>query len=219
MTAFKRKNEDVDITTKFLTKMVIVGNNNEENGKQQLPSNSPLPPATNTMDRMKQLRSTWEKSLDNAMTDPIADAIYQSFENDAANVPIFEKRLLEEAEKIHAQLSEEIQQAKDLCHHESTVLAELSSQLAKFQKKRHDLLREIDDLDERQRISQGMIAMYQEEASEELDIINEVEEEKKRQVPRLKTTISLYASTTGIKWDFAHPELLSGQVVSFAFCF
>lgn len=218
MTASKRKNENVDSVTKSMTKMVIVGgssnnifNNSDENGRPQQPAYyHQLPPTTSTMDRMKQLRSTWEQSLDDSVADPITQALESLNSNGTA----FEDRLLKDAEKIQTLLSNDIHQAKDLCDQESNVLAELASQLAKFQEKRHGLLDEIDDLDDRQRVAQAKIAMYQDEASQELDLINDVEEEKKRQVPRLKTTISLYASTTGIKWDFAHPELLSGQVVS-----
>jgi hypothetical protein len=220
MTASKRKNENIDDVTNSMTKMVIVGgsSNNHDNGEnsclQQQPANRHIPPTTSTMDRMMQLRSSWKQALDNAMADPIAQAL-ESIDTNGTDLRTFEDGLLEEAEKIQTLLSDNVHQAKDLCNQESNVLAELCSQLAKFQKKRHDLLREIEDLDERQRVAQGKIAMYQDEASQELDIINDVEEQKKRQVPRLKTTISLYASTTGIKWDFADPELLSGQLVSF----
>jgi hypothetical protein len=203
--------------------MVIVGgdsttsiyNNGDENGRQQHLLYHQLPPTTSTIDRMKHLRFTWERSLDDSgVADPIAQALESIDSYCGTDLKTIEDGLLKEAETIQTLLSDDIHQAKDLCDQESNVLAELAAQLAKFQKKRHDLLDEIDTLDDRQRVAQAKIAMYQDEASQELDMINDVEEEKKRQVPRLKTTISLYASTTGIKWDFAHPELLSGQVVS-----
>eukprot|EP00536_Pseudo-nitzschia_multiseries_P001485 jgi/Psemu1/234661/estExt_Genewise1.C_190071 len=95
---------------------------------------------------------------------------------------------------------------------ESNDLSHLSEQLGKFREQRYNLLNEIDDLERRQRESQEKIAMYQMEALQELDIITDVEEQRKQQVPRLRATISLFASTTGIKWDFADRDILSGQV-------
>lgn len=95
---------------------------------------------------------------------------------------------------------------------ETSDLSFLSEQLSKFQEQRHNWLKEIDELDDRQRASQEKIALYQVEASQELDMIMDVEEQRKQQVPRLKMTISLFASTTGIKWDFEDPNILSGQV-------
>ncbi|KAL3941214.1 MAG: hypothetical protein SGBAC_004389 [Bacillariaceae sp.] len=74
------------------------------------------------------------------------------------------------------------------------------------------LVQDMEKLDKNQHELQSNIAKYLEEASDEIDSIDQVEEEQKRLVPRLKTQISLYASTTGIKWDFAQDEILSGQV-------
>ena len=72
----------------------------------------------------------------------------------------------------------------------------------------------MQELDKRQVELQRKIEQHQEEASQEIESIDEVEEERKRQVPRLKTQLSLYASTTGIKWDFSDTTTLSGSVVS-----
>lgn len=47
-----------------------------------------------------------------------------------------------------------------------------------------------------------------------VESIDLVEECRQIQVPRLKHQISLYANTTGIKWDFEDDSLLAGQVVS-----
>jgi hypothetical protein len=75
------------------------------------------------------------------------------------------------------------------------------------------LQQNVHNLEQRQLQLQRTIALHQEEASQEIESIDQVEEERKRQVPRLKTQISLFASTTGIKWDFSQEDLLSGSVV------
>jgi chromosome segregation ATPase len=221
MTASKRKNETVDDVASQLTKMVIVGDRDEKenNGDQE-------PPAAlmTTMERMKKLSEQWEqeepigfvanntRSQTKKPFDAIAQSIGSVMDDYKTDVEI-EKSLLEQAEEIKSHLSMEINQAKELRKKETGVIGDLSAQFSKFHEQRHNLLREIDELDDRQRLSQEKIALYQEEASQELDGIIDVEEEQKQHVPRLKMTISLYASTTGIKWDFADPDLLSGQVV------
>eukprot|EP00531_Pseudo-nitzschia_arenysensis_P007798 CAMPEP_0116148258 /NCGR_PEP_ID=MMETSP0329-20121206/18254_1 /TAXON_ID=697910 /ORGANISM="Pseudo-nitzschia arenysensis, Strain B593" /LENGTH=246 /DNA_ID=CAMNT_0003644365 /DNA_START=80 /DNA_END=820 /DNA_ORIENTATION=+ len=209
MTAFKRKNEHVEDVASQLTKMVIVGDSNEKEntGNQESPAVN-----LTAIERMKRLSAQWEPEP--TFGGGNADSIAQSFGSIVDDKTNFEKHnsLLEKAEGIKHHLSTKIEKAKDMRTKETSVLGELSLQLNKFHEQRQCLLGEIDDLDARQRVSQEKIAMYQAEASQELDLILDVEEEQKQQVPRLKMTISLYASTTGIKWDFEDPDLLAGQV-------
>jgi hypothetical protein len=229
MTASKRKNEDVDCVANQLTKMVIVGNHDGE--EKTTPHGQPATVSVTTMGRIKQLSAQWEQEapfgsigIDDDDTDgtnpydAIAEAICSIIDDSKTDIDL-EDSLLQEAEKVKSNLSQEIQQAKYMYSKETDVLSDLSEHLTKFQETRRDLLGEIEELDDRQRVSQKNIAIYQAEASQELDIITDVEEQQKQQVPRLKMTISLYASTTGIKWDFADPDLLSGQVVRFIFTF
>ena len=229
MTASKRKNEDIDCVANQLTKMVIVGNHDGE--ERTTPQGQSATVPVTTMERIKQLSAQWEQETpfgsiaidddDTGGTNPY-DAIAQaicSIVDDSKNDIDLEDSLLQEAEEVKSNLSHEIQQAKYLYSKETDVLSDLSEHLTKFQETRRDLLGEIEELDDRQRVSQKNIAIYQAEASQELDIITGVEEQQKQQVPRLKMTISLYASTTGIKWDFADPDLLSGQVVRLIFTF
>lgn len=219
MTASKRKNENVDDVANQLTKMVIVGNHGEkENNVNQYPPTVLL----TTIERMKKLSEQWEqerpvgfianKSMnENKPYDTIAQSIGSVIDNNKTDIEI-EESLLEQAEEIKSNLSSKIEQAQDLRKKETGVIGELSAQLSNFHDQRQNLLRQIEELDDQQHLSQEKIAMYQAEASQELDMILDVEEQQKRQVPRLKMTISLYASTTGIKWDFTDPDLLSGQV-------
>lgn len=233
MTASKRKNE-ASSSFSTTTSRVFVGNSNNVNVNHSTSvsfddgKKNDNQWVVNTMDRINQLRNKWQAdqpnfggsmtsasssspvSTSNYLDDPVALAIRSVNQGDTAP----EQDLLAKATQVKAQLEHNIQQAKELCDQESTVLIQLASHLAKFQEQRKALLQQIDDLDEHQRASQQKIALYQEEASQELDVISDLEEEKKRQVPRLKASISLYAVTTGIKWDFEDPDILSGQVVS-----
>jgi hypothetical protein len=48
---------------------------------------------------------------------------------------------------------------------------------------------------------------------QELEEIDMVEAERMKHVPKLKEQISLYATTTGIKWDYdQEEEVLAGQI-------
>jgi len=219
MTAAKRKNENVDHVADQLTKMVIVGNHGD---KENSANHNPPTVLLTTIERMKKLSEQWgqerpvgsitnKNSNENKPYDTIAQSIGSVIEKNKTDIEI-EESLLEQAEEIKSNLSNKIEQAQDLCKKETGVIGELSAQLSNFHEQRQNLLGHIEELDDQQRLSQEKIAMYQAEASQELDMILDVEEQQKRQVPRLKMTISLYASTTGIKWDFADPALLSGQV-------
>lgn len=224
MKASKRKKEDVDCDANQPTTVVVMDNiGGEENNISNLPV-SFHSDITTTKERMKLLADQWTEEerasgcdgkdgLSDGINpfDGIAKAIF-SIVNENKSESKLSDSLVQESEKVKLDLSQVIDQAKDLCIKENDIINELSEQLIKFQETRRDLLREIEDLDDRQRTSQQNIAIFQAEASEELDQITDVEEMQKRQVPRLKMTISLYASTTGIKWDFSDPDLLSGQV-------
>jgi len=115
---------------------------------------------------------------------------------------------------IQTDLRRQINIAQEACTLESNVLVELSSQLRTLEESRDQLLQDIDEIDQRQIDLQHQIALHQQETTEEMEVIDQVEDERKREVPRLKHTLSLYASTTGIKWDFLQPDMLSGSVVS-----
>jgi chromosome segregation ATPase len=181
MTASKRKNENVDDVANQLTKMVIVGNHGEkENNVNQYPPTVLL----TTIERMKKLSEQWEqerpvgfianKSMnENKPYDTIAQSIGSVIDNNKTDIEI-EESLLEQAEEIKSNLSSKIEQAQDLRKKETGVIGELSAQLSNFHDQRQNLLRQIEELDDQQHLSQEKIAMYQAEASQELDMILDV---------------------------------------------
>ena len=229
MTASKRKNEDSSLL-QGMTEMVIVDVNNNYNTSVDDGDYSEGDlKVSGTVERMKQLISLWRQDEDDCKRRMAGDGGINDFLGGEEDDPIaysirtigvededVEEAMLRESEQIRSELDHQLQQEKNLCSLESSELSELGEKLTQYNIQRSELLREIDELDERQRISQSNIATYVDEASQELEQIDEFEEERKLQVPRLKTTISLYASTTGIKWDFEEgTDVLSGQVVSF----
>jgi hypothetical protein len=157
--------------------------------------------------KLQQRRSSY---LDSS-NDPLLNSMESIGKDDQQPV----ENLKNSSTKIQADLDHQIALAQEACHLESNVLAELSVNLQNLQESRDKLLQEIDEIDQRQLNLHHQIALHQQETSEEMEVIDLVEEERKREVPRLKHSLSLYASTTGIKWDFLQEDVLSGSVVSF----
>jgi chromosome segregation ATPase len=142
------------------------------------------------------------------------DHILMAMENIGQGAYEPEGKLQKEASSVKLQLEQKLEQSRDACQHESRVLIDMANRIESITGERTSLIQDMEKLDKQQIDLQRNISKYQEEASQEIESIDQVEEEQKRQVPRLKTQISLYASTTGIKWDFSQDHILSGQVVS-----
>lgn len=128
------------------------------------------------------------------------------------------QRLLEQSKTIQQDLDARIQQEQDACQQESSLLVQLSMNLQRLEQHRDQLLQDMDEIDQRQIELQHQIALHQQEAAQEIENLDSVDEERKREVPRLKHAISLYAGTTGIKWDFTKEDVLSGSVVRTQSC-
>jgi uncharacterized phage infection (PIP) family protein YhgE len=148
--------------------------------------------------------------------DPVLTAI-ENIKKDHNSQDENLKQLELQSKTIQDQLKEQIRQAKDACQQESNVLSEMANKLQALQDKRKSLMQDMEQLDALQEDLQSRIELHKEEASQEIEEIDLVEEERKRLVPRLKTQISLYATTTGIKWDYSVDQdqnhILSGKMV------
>lgn len=141
--------------------------------------------------------------------DPLLDAI----QNIGEGAKRFEDELEKNSSEIKSLLQSELEDEIVACKQESRDLVQLEARVNEMKLERKNLVQKMESLDKTQIELQRNISRFQEEATFEIDCIDRVEEEQKRLVPRLKTQISLYASTTGIRWDFAQDEMLSGQVV------
>ena len=122
--------------------------------------------------------------------------------------------MMEQATIVKQKLSNKIDDAMNACQVESDGLTQLSSEIETLTSQRASLEQEIQELNDQELTLKQTIALHQQEANQEIESIDLVEEERKRQVPKLKSQISLYASTSGIKWNYLDEEKLSGQVVS-----
>jgi chromosome segregation ATPase len=121
--------------------------------------------------------------------------------------------MLTESAATQKNLDAAVQEAAEQCKEESAALYQLQTALHKLNAERDSMLADLSATDQQTEELIQDITRYQQEADEEMGAIDSVEENAKKSVPRLQYLISLYASCTGIKWDFDQERLLEGEVV------
>jgi len=97
---------------------------------------------------------------------------------------------------------------------EELVLTNQRKSLTNLQDKIDSLVSDNSSLSIQNQDLERKIAEYEFEASQEIEQIDEVEAARMKEVPSLKHKISLYASITGIRWDFENEDKLKGEIVS-----
>lgn len=121
--------------------------------------------------------------------------------------------IVQASQEIKNKLASRIELAREACKEESDDLYRMELTLEQLQADRHALIQSLEELESLQVETKDRILQYKEVASLYIEEIDQVEAERMEKVPRLKQQISLYATSTGIKWDFDQESLLAGQVV------
>lgn len=124
-----------------------------------------------------------------------------------------QENLMACSNQIKNELENRIQHAREACREESDDLYRMKVALKKLQAEKFALHQELNEMDASEKEKRERIRQYEIESELEIEAIDQVEAERKDQVPRLKNLISLYAMITGIKWDYDREDLLAGQVV------
>jgi DNA repair exonuclease SbcCD ATPase subunit len=128
-----------------------------------------------------------------------------------------QQQLTSVSSKIQTALSDKIRGEESKCQTESANVSAMEQAVQGIVQERDSLQQGLQSLESLRHDLEQRIASAMEEASQHVESIDMVEESRKNQVPRLKHQISLYASTTGIKWDFDKERLLQGHVVRTVF--
>lgn len=124
-----------------------------------------------------------------------------------------QSKVISTSQQVKNQLENRIEMAREACKEESNDVYRMQLSLEQAQSDRQALLDSLDDLDALEHECRERILQYKELASQYVEEMDMVEAERMRQVPRLKKQLSLYATTSGIKWDFHQEHVLAGQVV------
>ena len=157
-----------------------------------------------TRQKLKEMRSfSFDELLSSFDT---CMSMQQELEQEQATV-------LKTSQNIKNQLHQRIEMAREACKEESDDLYRMQMTLEQLQADRQALLQSLEEIDALQVESKNRILHYKKVAAQHVELMDQVEAERMRQVPRLKQQISLYATTTGIKWDFDEEHVLAGQVV------
>lgn len=125
-----------------------------------------------------------------------------------------QQQLKNKSHTIQSSLKNKISDEESKCQEESANISAMEQVLHEIAQERDSLQNDLKDLEAVRQDLEQRIASAIEEASQEVEKIDMVEESRKERVHRLKHQISLYASTSGIKWDFENEQLLEGHVVS-----
>jgi len=56
------------------------------------------------------------------------------------------------------------------------------------------------------------IRKYQDESAQTIELLDDLEDRKKKEVPRLKRQVSIHAVATGIRWDYDRVDALVGEL-------
>lgn len=178
----------------------------------RLSSSSPFSPASSR---------TWE-GTQNAM-----DKLLEQFEGPIAleNLKVADactalREKLEEQENVirsksdglKAQIKSRLEVATKACDQEEGTLKQIEGKTSILQERVLELRDENEEIVNETKVSKARTLQYQIDSSRQLEQIDEVEAQKKREVPKQQQSISLFASTTGIKWDYDCVDSLAGEV-------
>mmetsp|Transcript_14869 Transcript_14869/g.22874 ORF Transcript_14869/g.22874 Transcript_14869/m.22874 type:complete len:217 (-) Transcript_14869:223-873(-) len=121
------------------------------------------------------------------------------------------ENLQRSADEVKTSLKNQISKARLACNEELSELSRLNEKIDLMEKEAEQIRNATADLREDEIKLQQHIQSHQNEASQYQVELNNEEIEMMKQVPKIKSQISLYAKTTGIKWDYSE-QVLAGQV-------
>lgn len=154
--------------------------------------------------------------LDALVDDPEEDDFIREVNQCHSQIQAFQKQqsqVLEESQAIQDTLQSKIKDQQTRCQQELSTVEAMENDLKEIANERDSIQQDIATLNRMREDLETKISLAMEEASQEVESIDMVEEARKNQVPKLKHQISMYATTTGIKWDYNEGDVLQGEVV------
>lgn len=124
------------------------------------------------------------------------------------------QELQESSRRIRESLDSEIDLERQAFAEESNdlqMIVQQSNELQRLLSEHHERIAQLEDTKVKLHAS---VHRHKETASKQTEEMDQVELDRMQQVPKIKNQISLYAKTTGIKWDYHRDHVLAGQVVS-----
>ena len=153
-----------------------------------------------------QLIEKSQKNSSNNDNDPVLSSVWQTTAVRHRSLPQRLAQELDVAATARAQLATQIVQTRSQLqrqHHESTAR---QTQLQSLQQHATILTAERDQLRQQAHQLAREIQQFRQEMDAAQENMQQWQQQRRTKVPRLQYQISLYASMTGIRWDFAQQE-------------
>jgi DNA repair exonuclease SbcCD ATPase subunit len=122
-------------------------------------------------------------------------------------------QLHDDSEAMKTSLANQIQQEREAFQCESDDIFKMVQTANNLQGTVSDLEQSLEEVREKEMEIRSHIHSHQQAVSEQREEIDAVEMDRMQQVPKIKNQISLYAKTTGIRWDYHRDSMLAGEVV------
>ena len=181
--------------------------------------------ATSPLSMLSQISptssQTWEETRDNV------DKILLQFEGPKASNDIAKVKanreiikqlednvevLKSKADVIKDQVQAKINSSIDEMKNEKASIRAQQERLDEIENEISGIKKNTLNLIEVEKVLKNKIDSYRELASQEVEQLDEVEEEKKAEVYRLQKHISLLALVSGIQWDYDCVDSIAGEV-------
>lgn len=161
-----------------------------------------------TQDMMQHLLETY----DNHQTIEKRKEMIHGIESNIVSLKEAEEIIVTEGESIVSEISEKIQECSENSSQEEKNLKEQQKHINNLEAEVNDIRDSIEEAKETDVELRRKIQHYKELANEKIEEMDEVELQKKEEVYRLQTQISLHAHVTGIKWDYEDIDSLKGEI-------
>ena len=156
-----------------------------------------------------------DNSRERTSVDTVNDSDGTTFsKNDCGVMNEQIKELQESSRRVRESLQAQIDLERQAFAEESDdlyMIVQQSNELQSLLSENNERIAQFEEAKVKLRASVHHFKLTASKQTEEMD---QVELERMQQVPKIKNQISLYAKTTGIKWDYHRDHVLAGQVVS-----
>lgn len=161
-----------------------------------------------TKDAMHQLLECYndEDSIENA------EAVLKSYVSEMSELTNVPKKIQSDGDDICSDINAKIQECSRNFSQEEENLRQILTHISNLQDEVNDIRNSVNESKEQEHEIRQKILLYNEQASERVVQIDEVELKKKEEVYRLQTQISLHAHVTGIKWDYEDIDSIKGEI-------
>jgi hypothetical protein len=170
----------------------------------------------------KQEKFTWETTKD-AMHQLLecyndersirdAESVLKQCMSDISELSGVKEELVSDGDEIVSDINAKIKECSRNFSREEENLQQILTHISNLQDEVSDIRSSVNESKEQEHEIRQKIMLYNEQASERVEQIDEVEVKKKQEVYRLQTQISLHAHVTGIKWDYEDMDSIKGEI-------